>query len=479
MKRIQWCLGLALGLWLLWAVTLPVGAQEGCGTCNPAPPCFRFCTGQPGDSGTQPNPTPPPGAPQPPPDTPPDNPGATPPPAGTPAPPAALGPGDGYWSVQCVQVGGEHGGGAGETGCGGTGYAIIWTWVVPNPALGYPATYPARSRCAAAGECTPVTPTPRAVVTPQARTWPCDIVPRFENGVLMQGCDDWPGWDLWAEACIPGAIVRRYPWPRSLVGLPTKLWYGGAPDLEQFSATKAWPCTVDYGARYPDDDLPECPAPVGQTTNGTRVNYQIGVAWRHWNLTRGAIFGFTPEHEVTWAIADREWNGGTAIYHDYNIEHTFQTSSYGLEEFGTRWNPACQDQDCDCDTRVASLDMPAYDVTLTTWWYPEYTFKYDEMVCATRKWSDCFWRESPPTGLSYSNCATPDYYKIEVCTEYKWENKTTGWQKYNLSLLGYQPVIPWFIATQVGADANGNQCTTGSYGPVGVPVIEVQPVGVP
>jgi len=456
-------------------------AQDGCCACPPSPcfgagGCFVDCDNGGGGAGT-PEPTPPPvptqpggGDPTPPPGE------GTPPPGGTPAPaptaPPGLNPGTGFYRTACDAY---------TTECRPNGSVLTW-WCYTGGTC-----YVVSHRCAAPGECTPVTPTPRPTQNPNPDPeWPCDTPPEVSGGVIVQPCPRWPGWDLRVEVWIPPADVLRNPWPRSLVGLPTQFWFRGGADVEAFSTNVALPCTVDYGATYviADNNLPSCPAPVGEAGEGTRVNYQLGVAWRRWKATTGPIFGFQPAQEVEWHIPDRAWNGGTRYAAGYYVAHTFETSSWGLEANGPAWNSTCQDRDCSCNERVAGWSAEAYQVGVTTWWYPQYTFRYDEMYCSRRERTPCYcFPHEPVWEPSRQSCGTQPgctgwYGSVDECTELKWRRITEPWATYDLTKLGYQSIIPWYLVRQAGATTSGQQC--GDYGPTGgsvpVPVIEVQPV---
>ncbi len=475
-----------LVLWALAALVAPVGA-----CCTPAPNsccgdplsgCFRCASGGSGGGGGGGSATPAPPAPTPGGGG--SGGGGTPaPPRPTATPPAGL-PGNGYYRSTCI-VSGPDGI---MPGCP-AGKAVVLWWCVNGGDC-----YVIRARCAAEGECNPVTPTPRA--TPgqgEPNVWPCDDVPNVYPGGIDQTCDRW-SWDIHVQVLIPPAQVLRNPWPRSLVGLPTKIWYTGAPNrAEAFSTGKAFPCSVDYGATYSDiDDAPSCPAPVGQPVEGTRVNLQLGAAWQRWMQGAAAVYGYTPPYASLITVDDREWNGGGSTAQGVYLEHTFQTSSYGLTANGPRWNPACQDRDCTCDERVLAWDMPAYQGGVQTWWYPQWTWKYDELQCTRREWGDCFYRAEPPLGISARGCSSgehageADWYQLEQCVEWRWRNHTGplfgcsgqlqgAWCVYDLRLLGFTPMITWAAAQTAGADASGVQC--GSFTPgLAIPVIEVQAV---
>ena len=139
-------------------------------------------------------------------------------------------------------------------------------------------------------------------------------------------------------------------------------------------------------------------------------------------------------------------------------------------------------------------------VNVQTWWWPEYTFKYDEYYCANREWSNCFGRESAPIGQTTQSCSSsecPDGFawcgRVSTCTEWRWRNVSdpmscppgnlsdTGWCRYDLRQLGMNPLVGSTGNVVAGADAEGNRCGswTDAYPCyVPVPCIEIQPEGV-
>jgi hypothetical protein len=277
-----------------------------------------------------------------------------------------------------------------------------------------------------------------------------------------------------------------------MVALPTRLWYLGEPNrVEAFSAGRAFPCdAVDYGAVYEErDDLPSCPSPVGEVSEGTRVNRQLGAAWERWTQGDPAIHAFTPPFEYLWSIPDRAWNGGGVQVADAPlVEHVFETSSFELIANGPRWNPVCQERECGCDERVAGWDMPAYQANLQTWWYPQWTWRYDELYCSDFGWSSCQCYGpdgrpdhiqgcgDPPAGI----CVQPGetWGRHQECREWRWRRVTEPWKTYDLRPLGLQPIMLWGAAESAGANADGTQC--GSFGPgIPIPVIELQSILVP
>ncbi|MCP4643226.1 MAG: hypothetical protein GY851_22455, partial [bacterium] len=227
--------------------------------------------------------------------------------------------------------------------------------------------------CSAESECVLPTPAPQPTQPPQ-NLWPCNIPPVVESGMIRQPCDEWEGWYLQVEARIPPAGILRNPWPRGMVSIENCLWYEGAQDVEAFSAEKALPCeSVNYNRTY-DNSVYDCGGETGQVTEDAQVNHQVGAAWRQWRMGDDPVFGYTPMHEVTWVVEDREWNGGDTMYVGNEMCHIYQTSSWGLPADGPTWNPECQDRTCDCDERVADyLGTESYHVKVETWWWPEYT----------------------------------------------------------------------------------------------------------
>jgi hypothetical protein len=468
--------------------SVPVGAcctppANGC--CgSPLSGCFQCRSGDDGGGGRGDEATP--GPPAPVPTSVPGGSGGTPlPPPPTATPPAGL-PGGGAYRSNCVISGAD----GILPGCPSARAVVLW-WCVQGGEC-----YVVRARCAELEECTPVTPTPRATPRiPESGRWPCDDVPSVSPGGLVQTCDQW-AWDLAVQVLIPSAEVLRHPWPRSLVGLPTQLWYTGGPSrAEAFSAGKAFPCVVDHGTAYGNlSAVPGCPLPVGQPSEGTRVNLQLGVAWQRWQRGSPAVYGYMPPYPELITVDDRVWNGAGAVQGTY-LSHTFETSSFGLTANGPRWNPECQNRDCACDERILAWDAPSYQGSVQTWWYPQWTWKYDELQCTRQDWGDCFWRESAPLGIPHRGCSSGEHsgeanwYQLPRCAEYRWRALTGPlfgcpgeqqgpWCVYDLSLLGYNKLVPWAAVQTAGADASGAQC--GSFGPgLPIPVIELQSILTP
>jgi hypothetical protein len=338
--------------------------------------------------------------------------------------------------------------------------------------------------------CVPATPIP-GEPDPVDPGHPCQYEPRFVDGFLRQPCIRWPGWDLDVTVHIPASGVLRNPWPRGIVGQPNCLWYLGSSDAEDWSEDVAAPCpNAAPGVRH---DEPSFDCGNGEIAGeGTEANYQVGGAWRQWRSGDDPVLGYTPPGEMAWQIHDREWNGGTVVDTNPSVCYTFETSSYGLDELGPQWNPDCQDEECTCDERVLDyLGAESYMVDLITYWYPEYSFRWDEYVCTSFEWSDCGCHGTgKPLFAPTRDCTAPPgicigegewYGKIGQCEEWGWVRRQEPWEIYDLREYGFgTPVYPWTAVNVAGADSDGTRC--GSWVDrwpcyIPIPVLELQPQG--
>ncbi len=335
-------------------------------------------------------------------------------------------------------------------------------------------------------------------------TWPCDYETWHEGGYIRQPCEAWPGWFIEVTNAIPMSAVLMNPWPRCLVGLETRFWIEGADDAALFSEDKALPCPGAEAHGTYDQNTYNCGGEVGTVTEGAKVNYQVGAAWRRWRQGTGTILGDVPPYgqEYAWVVRDRDWNGGEQTFYGEFLRYTFETSSAELDEIGPVWNPACQDEDCSCDERVLEyLGGEAYSVTPLTYWWPEYTFRYDEYVCTHQEWSNCFGRDTAPIGQVTQHCGSSHCAegvgwcgRVSTCEEWGWRQRTNpldycppgkergDWCIYDMKELFGRPssFVPYAHHVVAGANAVGEQC--GSFTDkypcyVPVPCIEVQPEG--
>jgi hypothetical protein len=484
------------GLHPAYADTLqqaPPGCRVVCGTC--APVTFECGAeeppgGNPGDGTPGSTPQPPGGGNDP---TPPPPPNGTPQPQPTVAPPPGSGaPGGGYYFTQCMI-------GEGDWGCIGSA-AIVTVYVAPNG-----ESYVVNVRCTTARNCDDgPTPTPRPQPTPVVDPYPCRREPVFGGGIISQPCENgpegWPGWNLSVSVTIPPVNAARNPWPRSIVGGQTTLCLIGAPDsVERFSDNRARPCNVDRGEH--ESPSYDCGTSSGAVGDGDRVNFKLGVAWRRYTGANSPGFpgAAMPAYPSALLLEDRDFNGGTTVVPigpGQCTHKTYQTSSWGLEETFPKWNPECQDRECGytervqkwtytgeaCDNPVCTNCTPAYDSPIQTWWWPEWTWRYDEYQCVRQEWSACFYDERQLVGGKFAGCGEgphageADWWQARQCAAWGWRDVIEPWRKYDMRQQGM--ASPFWRSTRTsfaGMDENRNVRTPFIY-PPSVPVIEAQPV---
>ena len=484
-RKIAWAAALALVIAIALVILTPTqrstarplsqcaGGTQECGfsgACGCEWSCHWVCP--PGGGGEPGGGTPPPGGG-----------GGTPPPQGTPRPvptvvPPTGAPGGGYYTTFCLADGSSSG-----YGCVGSG-VILSVYVAPGGAV-----YVIDARCVSAHACELTTPTPPPPhTTPTPPPWPCNTQPTVGNGGIAQPCSNqWPGWDLSVSVKIPPVNVARNPWPRSLVGLETKFCFESAPNSEEkFSAGKAKPCNASGES---DENTWQCDGETGQVSEGDRVNYQLGVAWRRFTGADPG-FGTQPPFQSALNLKDRESNGGSKLIPllpGQCTSHTYETSSYGLPQIGETWNPRCQDQDCAyaertqavtrscqaCDACTCEGCTEAYQAFIQTWWWPEWTFAYDEYVCVHKE------TECVPDPVGHRTCnGQPDMKEHKTCDRWGWKHVVDPWTLYDVRKAGNPlPYVGSGRTAAAGMTPEQQVMTPFSYSPA-VPVIEIQPVGV-
>lgn len=480
--KVAWAAALAIvgGLLLIAAPSNAAPASQcsvGCqfdASCG----CYINCqsTCPPGGNATDvPQPTPP-------------NSGGTPQPVATQRPiptviPPTGAPGGGYYTTICADAA-TYG-----CACAEGNYSDITLYVAPNGTTHVVTCNGCRGFCNA-------TPTPRPTQPGPTPTppYPCGVEPQPGGGTIVQPCvNQWPGYNLSVSVRIPPVNLARNPWPRSLVGLETQFCFVSAPDsLEQFSTQKAVPCNVDRG-EHTDGNF-NCGAPTGEVGEGGRTNYQLGVAWRRYTGSDPG-FGTVPPFRSALSLDDREWNGGSRLIMldpGQCTAHTYETTSWGLPETGEAWNPACQNRLCEytertlpvnrsceaCDACTCEGCYPAYNAAVQTWWWPEWTWRYDEYKCVRSEPDDCFYDPNPGgRRCSHGAHAGEAGWKETVsCVAWRWENVIEPWRQYDLRRQGLPlPYVGSGRTSAAGMTPERQVMTPFQYSP-SVPVIEVQPV---
>jgi hypothetical protein len=353
--------------------------------------------------------------------------------------------------------------------------------------------------CQCRANCNEPTP-PAPQPTPTPDPYPCEREPSFGGGVVSQPCEngptEWPGWNLSVSLKIPPVNAARYPWPRALVGLEYTLCFVGAPDAaEAFSAGTARPCSVDRG-----EHGPSYTCGTFQAGEGARVNFRLGVAWRRFTGGAHPFPGAVqPAFPSALILEDRDFNGGTKILPVSPGQCTskvYETSSWGLDETFPKWNTECQERECEyvertqqagysceaCDNCTCANCTPAYDAPVQTWWWPEWTWRYDEYQCVRQEWSECFYDERQLVGGKFAGCGEgshsgeANWWQERQCAAWGWRDVIEPWRPYDMRQQGLSS--PFWRSTRTsyaGMDENRRIRTPFAY-PPSVPVIEVQPV---
>ena len=389
-----------------------------------------------------------------------------------------------------------------------SGWADLKAYHLPGAGVYYITD----ANCVPEENCVAATPVPNLPPPPRPDD-PCDYPPTVSGGVIRQPCTQWPGCEICADVTIPPSAVLRNPWPRGLAGLPNHFWYSKPSEPEKWSG-ECVPCNTDGNLH--EEEPYDCGGGTGTVMEGARVNFQVGVAWRQWSASDGTVFpgASTPLAESVWVVHDREWNGGTRFIPGSTLEYIFETSSYYnpdnpgpiLPDDGPTWNPACQEKDCDCDERTLDTrGTESYHVGIQTFWWPEWSFRYDEYVC---KVYDVRCESRPGWGaaecdLDGDGSNDADTKSRRICEAWGWNHDVVdlhvseygidcprgmekgGWCRYDVRKYGASsPYVPWSSAIVAGANPDGSKCTQyiggGSgwidSGTVPVPIIEIQPV---
>lgn len=440
--------------------------QPGCTVFDDACQCMVACQAHCPPGGNATEVPPPPSGTQPPPP-----PGGTPHPQPTVVPPPGAPP-SGRYMTTCGFVGSM---------CS-TSYAVTSYYVAPDGNV-YLVNYSCVNSC----------PTSQPQPTPVPTAYPCHQPPVPNDEGITQPCvSQWPGYDLSVAVKIPPVNAARNPWPRSLVGLSTQFCFVSAPDsAEKFSDDKAVPCRVNRGGH--DDSTFNCGSPTDDVGEGTRVNYQLGVAWRRFTGNDPG-YGTKPPFRAAFNLEDRAWNGGAQLIPidpGQCFSHQYATSSWGLPQIGETWNPECQDRDCAYTERTLPVNRSceacsacqcegcteAYRAFVQTWWWPEWTWRYDEYQCAHQK-EECVAAPTGRAACDSSGDGVPDTNtkKVKTCDRWQWVNITEPWHLYDVRQQGRPlPYIGSAKTNMAGMDPDRNVRTPFSYSPA-VPVIEVQPV---
>ncbi len=329
------------------------------------------------------------------------------------------------------------------------------------------------------------TPTPGQPGDPEK---PC--IPTYNPGTglgfVCEGDDgngfDW-GYGIQAWANIPPHNVRVYPFPRWLVGAPGMLSLTRDPLYSVVGGERGggeggfWSQRVSLPSTYDPDDPPP----------GTIRDYSIGVRWRMVFPGQQVFAGAVPES--CWNFDERPWNiaGGYAAGGACgdSVVHTYETSSFGLTANGPRFDYAASG----CAKVPADWTLPAYQVTVPTYWSVEWADEWWEWTATGTQWSACQCvGTGRPSGIPTEGCTPPpgichlpgEWYGKIGEPRYEWIHHFVGW--YPIDLREYGESAWYATSFRVVTEGEGGDWCPGTLytgGPgnaVPVPVIESQAI---
>jgi hypothetical protein len=294
---------------------------------------------------------------------------------------------------------------------------------------------------------------------------------------------DW-GWNISVWTKVPPHKALRSPYPRWLVALPGRLQLIRDPIF-----------SIDGGPHGSGGEggfwsgTAAIPNPPREDPQGGDIkNYKIGVRWRM-GMPGQAMFGGGAIPESCWGFDERDWNvsGGYAAAGACGdvVAHTYETSSYGKPENGRSFDYSADG----CD-KVGSADLPAYQITVPTYWIAEWADEWDQYHTWT-DWSDCQCVGSEPadtTPHKTGGCSAPpricnqpgEWYGKVGETQGEWRHHSIGW--YAIDLRDYGEAHWYYtsyLVTSMGE--GGDWCTGHTYvdgtgTAVPIPVIEAQSI---
>jgi hypothetical protein len=292
---------------------------------------------------------------------------------------------------------------------------------------------------------------------------------------------DW-GWNISVWTRVPPHKVQRHPYPRWLVSLPGTLRLIRDP---LFSVDGGPNGSGDEGGFWsaavaipnPPSDDPEA---------GDIKNYRIGVRWRM-GMPGQALFGGGAIPDSCWNFDERDWNvsGGYAPAGACGdtVAHIYETSSYGLLENGRSFDYSADG----CD-KVGAATLPAYQVTIPTYWIAEWADEWEQYHTWT-EWGSCQCAGSEPSGLrTTSGCSAPagvcinpgEWYGKVGEEKGEWRHHFVGWHAMDLRDFG----APYwyytsYLVTSMGEGGDwcpGHIYVDGTGTAVPIPVIEAQSI---
>jgi len=287
--------------------------------------------------------------------------------------------------------------------------------------------------------------------------------------------------NVWTKVPPHGAKVQ--PFPRWLVSKAGTLTLNRDPLYSVEGAVRGsggeggfWSQQINFPPTLDPND----PAP------GDIQNYSIGLRWRM-AFPGDNLFGGPPVPPSCWNFDERSWNiaGGYAAPAACGdiVQHAYETSSWEKPHNGARFDYEASG----CAKVPDDWTLPAYQVTVPTYWIGEWATEWWRWEKTGTEWGDCLcldFTPDPPT----QGCTAPAgicnqpgewYGKLGEDT-YEWIHYFVGWNSLDLRLYGSPD---WYYESfRVRTEGiAGNWCPNHIYvgGPghaVPIPVIEVQSI---
>lgn len=293
---------------------------------------------------------------------------------------------------------------------------------------------------------------------------------------------DW-GYNINTWTRVPPHKVARYPYPRWLVSLPGQLRLIRDP----LFSVEGGPQGAGGQDGFWSDTAAIPNPPRDEPVDGDIKNYRIGVRWRM-GMPGQSRFGGSAIPDSCWDFDERGWNvsGGYAPAGACGdtVAHTYETSSYGKPENGVRFDHSAEG----CD-KVGAANLPAYQVTVPTYWIAEWADEWDQYHTWT-EWGSCGCAGSEPSGVPHttSGCSAPPGICIQPGEWYgkvgeekgEWRHHYVGWYPIDLREFGE---AHWYYTSYkvTPTGQGGDWCpghtyveSTGTVVPI--PVIEAQSI---
>ncbi len=337
--------------------------------------------------------------------------------------------------------------------------------------------------CVSHAACQSTPPQPPSSVRP-----PCKPVYDPATGITLKCTgDEYNGfhwnYDLFVWARVPPHKVESKTFPRWLVSVPGTLILNPQPEFSEEGGPSGggeegfWSDRVNIPANL-DPAKPK----VGQIRD-----YRIGVRWRRLKSYERQFGGSAvPPSCFNWD--ERDWNvtGGyaQAVSCGELVSHAYETSSFGKPRNGPHFIP----ENFGCAKVPGTWDLAAYQVTVPTYWVPEWADEWYAGEKSGTEWSECQCVGSgEPANVPTEGCTAPPgicnqpgqwYGKIGE-DKVEWVRHFLGWDPVDLRDYGSPE---WYYTSwKVVVNSGRTEWCAAGYSSdvriaIPIPVIEVQSI---